>query len=170
MTEQPNMKPASVARYSLHGVEAREGGDARSERRELIAALAREGRNLSAADVRQLRRALYEDDGVSREEAGALFELDRAQSAPCAQWTEFFVEILTDHAVWQARPTGQISHEQAEWLLREADVAPSLAGFALLANVLAEAHQAPGWLVDAVRERTQAPELREALARAALRR
>ncbi len=131
------MNQASAAKISLFGLEALD------ERRTLISSLAEAGRNLSASDVRQLRRALFEDEGASRDEAEALFDLERAQDAPCAEWTEFFVECLTDHVVWQRRPTGVVVDEQAEWLLREADRCRLPTGAALLANVLAEAHQAP---------------------------
>jgi hypothetical protein len=139
------------------------GFDARDERRSVIAGLTQAGKNLTSAEVRQLRRALFEDDGVSRDEACALFDLDRAQNACCAEWTEFFVGCLTDHVVWQARPTGIIKTEQADWLLREAEDAPSLAAFALLANVLAEVERAPLALIDAVLARLETPAVRAAL-------
>ena len=29
----------------------------------------------------------------------------------------FFVEMVTEYALWQARPTGALSETQAEWLL-----------------------------------------------------
>lgn len=155
------MSHASAAKLTLHGVEALD------ERRALIASLARAGRNLSPADVRQLRRALFEDVGVSRDEAQALFDLERVQDAPCAEWTEFFIECLTDHVVWQCRPTGVVGAEQAEWLVREADRCRTLTGVALLANVLAEADRAPAWMAAAVRVRAQAPEVQAELARQA---
>lgn len=153
------MTQASAAKISLFGLEALD------ERRALISSLAANGRNLSASDVRQLRRALFEDEGVSRDEAEALFDLERAQNAPCAEWTEFFIECLTDHMVWQCRPTGVLVGEQAEWLLREADRCRLPTGAALLANVLAEAHRAPGWLIGAVRARLAAPEVQAELFR-----
>jgi hypothetical protein len=133
-------------------------------RRAVIVSLIKSGKNLTAAEIRQLRRALFEDDGVSRDEARALFDLDRAQNAACPEWTEFFVECLTDHVVWQARPTGILNNEQAEWLLGETDAKFSLTGFALLANILAESHRAPQWFLDAVRARAQAPAVQSALA------
>ena len=154
------MTTANPAKFSMFGLHALD------ERRALIVSLARAGTNLTPAEVRQLRRALFEDEGVSRDEAAALFELDRVQNAPCLEWMEFFVECLTDHVVWQARPTGVLNSEQAEWLLAEADRKSSLPGFALLANVLAEAHRAPQWFLDAVRARAQAPAVLAALAAA----
>ena len=57
------------------------GFDALDERRSVIVGLTQPGKNLTAAEVRQLRRALFEDEGVSRDEACALFDLDRAQDA-----------------------------------------------------------------------------------------
>jgi hypothetical protein len=140
------------------------GFDALDERRSVIASLTQAGKNLTAAEVRQLSRALFEDEDVSRDEACALFELDRAQDACCPEWTEFFVGCLTDHLVWQTRPTGVADAEQTDWLLREAEDAPSLAAFALLANVLAEADRAPYALIDAVLARLETPAVRAALA------
>lgn len=155
------MTTANRAKSSLFGLQALD------ERLAVIAGLARLRKNLTPSEVRQLRRALFEDEGVSQEEAAALFELDRAQNASCLEWTEFFVECLTDHFVWQARPTGVLAHAQAEFLLGEVDRKFSLAGFALLANVLAEADRAPQWFLDAVRARASAPAVQAALAAAA---
>jgi hypothetical protein len=155
------MSLANPAKFTLFGLSALD------ERRAVIASLTRAAKNLTAAEVRQLRRAFFEDEGVSRDEACALFDLDRAQNAACPEWTEFFVECLTDLVVWQARPTGIVNGEQAEWLLAEADKSPTLSSFALLANVLAEAHRAPEWLIAAVRKRAETPTIRAALAQAA---
>ena len=55
--------------------------------------------------------------------------------------------------VWEARPTGIIDEEKAEWLLDHVDRAASLNGLAVLVNVLAEAHKVPLWLVSAARAR-----------------
>ena len=142
------------------------GFDALDERRSVIVSLTQSGKNLTAAEVRQLSRALFEDEDVSRDEACALFELDRAQDACCPEWTKFFVGCLTDHVVWQARPTGVVKAEQADWLLQEAQDAPSLAAFALLANVLAEVDCAPLALIDAVLARLETPAVRAALEQA----
>lgn len=155
------MKTSQNARFSLYGLEALD------ERRALISSLAQVGRDLNPADVRQLRRALFEDEGASFDEARALFDLERAQKNPCREWTEFFVECVTDHVVWQCRPTGVVEQDQAEWLIREADRCHSLTAVALLANILAEAQSAPAWLIAQVRARIEAPEVQAELARQA---
>lgn len=109
--------------------------------------------SISDADVALLRRDIFADGAVSREEADILFALERAPGEKCADWTPFFIEAITDHAVWQARPTGIVSAAQGEWLLEQADAARTLNGFATLVNVLAEAHRVPAWFTAAVRAR-----------------
>lgn len=155
------MSQARAVKFSLYGLEAL------NERRALVASLVQRAADLTPAEIRQLRRALFEDEPVSQDEIRALFDLERVQNAPCVEWTEFFIECVTDHVVWQRRPTGVVSGEHAEWLLREADRCRPVTAVALLANVLAEAHRAPEWLVAAVRARVQAPEVSAALARQA---
>jgi hypothetical protein len=69
------------------------------------------------------------------------------------EWTELFVELLTDYVVWQSRPTGVVTDEEAQWLIGRADECKSIEALAALVNVLAEAHRAPQWFVAAVRAR-----------------
>ena len=120
--------------------------------RQAVQALAGKA-SISDADVAVLRRDVFSDGAVSRAEADVLFALERAPGGKCAEWTPFFIEAITDHAVWQARPTGIVSAAQGEWLLEQADATRTLNGFATLVNVLAEAHRVPAWFVAAVRAR-----------------
>ena len=94
------------------------------------------GRKVTPMDVAWLRREVFADGLVTRESAEELFAVERAGVANCAEWTELFVEMISEHIVWESRPTGVISEEQAEWLIRSADScasvnAPSSPGFAL---------------------------------------
>ena len=109
--------------------------------------------SVESADVGRLRRMVFADGSVSREEADALFAIECAPISKCADWTDFFVEAITDHVVWQARPTGVVNESQGEWLVAQCDRAASLNALAALVNVLGEAHRAPQWLVAAVRAR-----------------
>ena len=111
---------------------------------------------VTAREVAELRRAVTADRTASREEAEALFALEASPALKCAEWTAFFIETLTDHVVWQARPTGVVNESQGEWLIRSADTAASLNALALLVNVLAEAHRVPMWFLAAVRTRAAA--------------
>ena len=104
-------------------------------------------------DIDLVRRGVMPGRPVTRAEADALFDVERANIEKCQAWTCFLVEAITDHLVWEARPTGIIDEEKAEWLLDHVDRAASLNGLAVLVNVLAEAHKVPLWLVSAARAR-----------------
>jgi len=111
------------------------------------------GRRVTAQDVAWLRREVFADGQVTQEIADELFAVAGARMSNSPEWTELFVELVTDYVVWQARPTGVVTDEQAEWLLGRADGCKSLEALAALVNVLAEAHRAPKWFVSAVRAR-----------------
>lgn len=111
------------------------------------------GRKVTAMDVAWLRREVFADGAVSREAADELFAVEKAGVARTPEWTEFFVEMVTEHVLWQSRPTGVISDAQAEWLIGKADDCSSVNALAVLVNVLGEAHRAPRWFLAAVRGR-----------------
>lgn len=111
------------------------------------------GRKVSAMDVAWLRREVFAGGWVSREAADELFAVERAGLANAPQWTEFFVEKIAEHVVWQAEPAGVVGDEQAEWLIARADECASANALAALVAVLAEAQRAPAWFVAAVRTR-----------------
>jgi hypothetical protein len=113
------------------------------------------GRKVTAMDVAWLRREVFMDGAVSREAADELFEVERAGVARTPEWTEMFVEMITEHVVWQSRPTGVVDETQAEWLISSADSCASVNALAALVNVLGEAHRAPRWFLDAVRSRAR---------------
>jgi hypothetical protein len=127
------------------------------------------GRRVTAQDVAWLRREVFSDGEVTREAADELFAVARARMMNAPEWTEFFVEMITDHVVWQARPTGVVSDAQAEWLVKRADECKTVEALAALVNVLAEAHRAPEWFVAAVKARASGgwPGVEEALRAAA---
>ena len=108
---------------------------------------------LTEDDVTKLRRRVLRFGFVTRAEAEALFEIDAAPSVKCEAWTTLFVEAITDHVVWQARPTGVVSPEQAEWLLSRVDRAQTVTRLALLVNILGEAHSVPKTFVADVKRR-----------------
>jgi len=111
------------------------------------------GRKVTAMDVAWLRREVFAGGQVTRDTADELFEVERAGIAKSAEWTDLFVEMITEHVVWEARPTGVLSDAQAEWLIQRADGCASINALALLVNVLGEAQRAPRWFLAAVRAR-----------------
>ena len=111
------------------------------------------GGKVTSMDVTWLRREVFTGGEVTGELADELFEVERAEIAKTREWTELFVEMITDHVVWESRPTGVISDAQAEWLMERCDACASVNALAVLVNVLAEAHRAPRWFLSAVRGR-----------------
>jgi hypothetical protein len=108
---------------------------------------------LTDEDVTKIRRRVLRFGFVTRPEAEALFEIDAAPSQKPESWTTLFVEAITDHVVWQSRPTGVVSPEQAEWVLARVDEASTPTRLAVLVNILAEAHSVPATFLSAVKAR-----------------
>ena len=115
------------------------------------------GRKVTAMDVAWLRREVFADGFVTREAAEELFAVERADIDKAPEWTDFFVEMVTDYALWQTRPTGALNETQAEWLLEQADSCMTVNALATLVDVLGEAHRVPLWFLAAVRARAHRP-------------
>ncbi len=111
------------------------------------------GRRVTAQDVAWLRREVFAEGEVTRDTADELFAVARARMDNAPEWTELFVELITDYIVWQSRPTGVVADADAQWLIARADECRSVEALAVLVNVLGEAHRAPQWFITAVRAR-----------------
>ena len=120
--------------------------------RSAILALLRHG-EIDEGAVRKLRAIGIGEGSLSREEADALFALERAQMPKPAAWDEFFVNAITDYCVWDLRPTGVVNEAQGEWLIETADRAATRNAFAVLVNVVDVAHRVPMWFTAAVKAR-----------------
>ena len=83
---------------------------------DVIEELAAKGR-LTADDVLYLRRQVFPDGVVDRQEADVVFELDHACAVKDSSWTQFYVDALTDFYLWQSDPRGYMSEEQARELI-----------------------------------------------------
>ena len=101
------------------------------------------GHRVTAQDVAWLRREVFAEGEVTRDSAEELFAVARAAMNNSPEWVELFVELITDHVVWQSRPTGVVSDEEARWLIERADACRSVEALAALVNVLAEADRVP---------------------------
>ena len=75
-------------------------------------------KRISAEDVAMLRRDVFGDGVVTRGEAESLFALDASAVEKCREWPVFFVEAVTDYIVHQEKPSGYISADNADWLVR----------------------------------------------------
>ena len=72
--------------------------------------------SISAEDVLALRRGIFKDGVVDRAEAEAVFHLDQVCTQKAAEWTRFYVDVLTDYFVWQSEPRGYVDEELAGFL------------------------------------------------------
>lgn len=88
--------------------------------RSIVTALLHGG-SVTPQDVAWLRREVFADGEVSRETANDLFAAEHANIEKCPEWTEFLAEMITEHVVWQSRPTGVVDEAQAELLIAHVD-------------------------------------------------
>lgn len=123
--------------------------------RPALLALLQKG-SITPDDVAALRRDVFCDRSLSRTEIEDLFGLDAVLRPNSPAWTDFFVDAVTDHLVWDVRPTGILEEAQARWLIEKVDRCKTIASFAILINILDEAHRVPRWLEGVVRERAVA--------------
>lgn len=74
-------------------------------------------RAISADDVPRLRRELWKDGILDREEARLVFELDHACRERASEWLQFYVDALTEYFVWKAKPRRHVGEEAARFLM-----------------------------------------------------
>ena len=108
---------------------------------------------VNGLDVAWLRREVFADGRVTRQQADELFAVARSRAAKSADWTTFFVEKITDHVLRHSGRTGIVDGDEAKWLIGRVDEAACREALAALANILAEAERAPQWLIAATRKR-----------------
>jgi hypothetical protein len=111
----------------------------------------RGGAEISAKDVLAARQWAWNDGGVSVAEAESIIQLNRLAKTGSREWTEFFVEALTEFLVNTQPPRGYIDDANAAWLKCHIDqdgkveTGPELE---LLVKVLETALNAPQSLKD----------------------
>ncbi|MEQ8825833.1 MAG: hypothetical protein RIC14_15815 [Filomicrobium sp.] len=79
----------------------------------------RERGSIHEEDVAELRRAVYSDGEIDREEAELLIDLNSACPVQDPDWSEIYHEAITDYLVNQAEPSGYVTQPQAEWLISQ---------------------------------------------------
>jgi hypothetical protein len=91
--------------------------DKRRSGSEPLLEVAADGR-ICADDVLRLRRAIYQEGGIDREKAAALFRLNRDHPKHDPAWAEFYVEALCDFFYWRQGSDSALT-EDAEQMLME---------------------------------------------------
>lgn len=121
--------------------------------------------SITADDVLRLRKEVWSNGLVTREDAEALFALDQGCAEKDAAFIAFYIEALTDYMVWQADPPKYISEENAKFLIDHVVKNGRINGASelmMLTNVLYWALSAPPalgeFVLDAVRESVLSPQ------------
>ena len=70
-------------------------------------------------DVLNFRREVFQDMLVSRAEAEGVFALNNAVEDTSKAWNDFFVEVMVDYCINQAKPHGYMSDNNADWLVAQ---------------------------------------------------
>jgi hypothetical protein len=81
----------------------------------------KDGAAISARDVLAIRRAVWPDGAVARNEAESLFELHRLAGRHGPEWGELFIEAITDTALNSTEPFGYVDEDTASWLIGQLD-------------------------------------------------
>ena len=111
----------------------------------IAATVARSGL-LAPQDVLDLRRAIFADGLVSREECAWLFAIERDRRRHSDDWSDLFVEAVTQYALYREAPDGYLSTETADWLVAEIsrNAHPSTDGeVELVINLIEKAREVP---------------------------
>lgn len=74
---------------------------------------------ISDNDVLHFRREVFQDMLVSRAEAEGVFALNSSVENTCEAWNHFFVEVMVDYCINQAKPHGYMSENNADWLVSQ---------------------------------------------------
>lgn len=71
---------------------------------------------ISAEEALDLRRAVFPDGVVSREEAAVLIDLEAKVANTDPEWAHMFVEALTDHMLGTGQFAGHVTEADVSWL------------------------------------------------------
>lgn len=114
---------------------------------------------ITADDVAVLRREMFSDGIVDRDEAETVFKLESACPERDEAWKRFYVEALTDYFVWHTNPRGHVSEGNARFLVHNVMHDRRIDGeteLELMVNIVTKAEAAPVMLkvfvLEAVRD------------------
>lgn len=73
---------------------------------------------IDAAEAKELKEVIYADGIIDKEEADFLFELNDAVSGKnnAPEWTELFVQAISDFLLKDANTPGEVDAAEAAWL------------------------------------------------------
>lgn len=95
-----------------------------------------------------MRAEVWADGSVSAPEAEKLLEMNRSVD-PSAEWTNFFVEAISEFMLSQGEPRGYVTEDEATWLIRHVSQdgrVQTAAELELIVKLLEHADYAPASL------------------------
>ncbi|MEE1877794.1 hypothetical protein [Altererythrobacter litoralis] len=108
---------------------------------------------VSAEELFSLRQLGWGDGKIYREEAEAIFAINRALKQPSPEWVDFFVEAIGEFVLNGSEPRGMCSDDKARWLIGAIDhdgKVDSMAELELLVRVIERAQNVPEFFKDYV--------------------
>lgn len=119
----------------------------------LCATIAR-SRRIHVGDVLALRHSLLGDRRPSHHDAASIAGLAAQNFPACEQWREFFIETMSDYLIDRASPRGDLTEENAQWLIaRFEDGLDETLAFELAAAMVERAANCPSSLMRYVLQR-----------------
>lgn len=106
---------------------------------------------IAADEILGLRREGWSNSAVDADEAEAIFVLNDHLADPSTEWSDFFVEAISEYVVNGVMPRGYVDDSQADWLMERIDDdgrLDSQTELELLVRVLEKAIGAPQALKD----------------------
>lgn len=103
-------------------------------------------KEVSPQEIIALRRLGWGDGQITREEAEAIFAINRSIERPSGEWVDFFVEALGEFVLNGSEPKGMCDEGEAQWLMSALDAdsrLETMAELELLVRVLERARNVP---------------------------
>ena len=104
---------------------------------------------VSPAELQSLRQLGWGDGVITREEAEAIFAINRALVHPSHEWVDFFVEAIGEFVLNGSEPKGMCDDDEARWLVQSLDHdgrLDSMAELELLVRIVEKARNVPDML------------------------
>ena len=108
---------------------------------------------VSPEELFSLRQLGWGDGRIYREEAEAIFEINRAIRQADPEWVDFFVEAISEFVLNGSEPRGMCDDAEARWLIGALDhdgKIDSMAELELLVRVIEKARNVPDFFKDYV--------------------
>lgn len=102
--------------------------------------------SIAPEELLALRRLGWGDGKIHREEAEAIFAINRALSETSGEWVDFFVEALGEFVLNGTEPRGMCDEAEAQWLIGALDAdgrLETMAELELLVRVIEKALNVP---------------------------